>query len=188
MWQEASAQLIGKDQISFRVKAPERSYDFRASTSAEALDWIQRINNAATAKAPSPCARNGASSGSAAAPAAVGVATAAVAVDSHGNGHGHGRWSRKASVSGNGRSSENGSRPGSHSHAPPTTVVQVSGSEAWVDISAGGGTTYVGLLPPAAASPVARSRGAGSPSGGGMEEVGAQEYEAGRGAALSTDL
>ena len=190
IWQEASAEMLAKDQTSFRVKAPLRVYDFRASTSAEALDWIQQINAAATATALSLCARSGASSKSAAeaaAPAAVGAAATAVAVDSRGHGHGHGRWSKMASVSGNGRNSENCSRPGSRPHAPaPPTLVQVRGSEAWVDISAGGGTTYVGLLPPAAASPVTRSRGAAS--GGGIEEVGAQEYERGTGATVSTDL
>ena len=46
---EVSVTRFGRDNLSFRVKAPQRLYDFRAPSPEEAEDWIQCIGEAAEA-------------------------------------------------------------------------------------------------------------------------------------------
>ncbi len=64
---EVSVQRFGKDNMSFRVRAPQRSYEFRAPTPEEAQDWIRCIGAAAES------ARYAKAAGSAGAPPTLGA-------------------------------------------------------------------------------------------------------------------
>ena len=164
---------------TFRVKGPQRVYDFRATSSAEAAAWIQAINDAAAAAHGKGSAASGASaargsaaeaapdprSGAASLSSATGVGASSGASGSN--------WGADpvqepgdSSKEGGGRRTHlprpfraaqtQGVRTGSS--APPRTAgVQVCGTEAskaspWVDISGGGGVSTTARAPPPSAS------------------------------------
>lgn len=84
--QEVKAEPYGKvkDGSAFRVRAPTRTYEFRAATSDEANEWVAQIN-AAAAAAPS---KGGGVAATAAARAAAAAAAAAADSDAGSTGGG----------------------------------------------------------------------------------------------------
>ena len=202
--QDATAALTGKDSgTSFRVKGPQRAYDFKAATPSEAVAWVRAISDsAAAARLPGVRrdASNGAASSASSPVAPEGAASSASLQDRSSVAAPRRRWSLGADRSAGGSTKDSSGAPqllrpfrsaaaGREQQSAPARHVVVTREKAdsWVDVSDPGMSTVATASGFGTAAPT---------SGGGLDAfqgeqggaIDAMDQERRTGGRLSKDL